>query len=521
MLEYPHPTLGLQVADWVEANCVVPDGDHAGEPFILTDEQLLFLCKFYRLTDQASPDAPTHAFQYRRAMLVRPQKWGKGPLSAALVLAEAAGPVLFDGWDAEGFPVGRPWASPWIQVVAVSEDQTDNIWNVLVPMVELGGLKADIPDTGRTRINLTTDSGAAGKIEPVTSAAISRLGQRTTFVVMDETHSWNRQNGGIKLADTQRRNLAGMGGRSLETTNAWDPAEASVAQMTAEAELDDVLVDMAKPPELSVRNKEHRRKMLKAVYGDSWWVDLERIEAEVNELMARDPNQARRFFFNEIVAGSDRAFDVDLWKSLADPHEVPEGALVTLGFDGSRRQDSTALVGTEVDTGYQFVVGVWEKPDDVYEEDWEVPEAEVNEAVRWAFEDSGWDIWRMYADPPFWESALDRWASVYSADRIIRWWTNRNKAMAYSLQAWVTDWSSGGLSHDGNEALTRHIGNSIKTNTRIKDEQGGWLWTIRKAGAKSPQKIDLAMAACLSWEARGDAMRDGATTKTNFKTAGW
>ena len=518
MLEYEHPTLGAQVADWIETNCVIPDGDHAGEPFVLTDEQLHFICDFYRLKNDADAEHPNNAFAYRRGMLVRPQKWGKGPLSAAMILAEAAGPVLFDGWDADGYPVGRPWSTPWIQVVAVSEDQTDNVWNALVPMIELGGLRAEIPDTGKTRINLTTDVGV-GKIEPVTSAALSRLGQRITFAVHDETHSWTRHNGGVKLADTQRRNLAGMGGRSLETTNAWDPTENSVAQQTVEADLKDVLVDMNAAPELSIRNKADRRKMLKAVYRDSWWIDLDRIEAEIEELLPRDPNQAQRFFFNRIVAGSDRAFDAELWKTLAKPHEVKAGSLITLGFDGARRQDSTGLVATEVSTGYQWVGGVWERPQDTTEDDWEVSEAEVNQVVEYFFD--RYEVFRLYADPPYWESALDRWAGQYGEQKVVRWWTNRNKAMAYALQAWVTDWRTGQLSHDGSEVLQRHIQNAVKTNTRIRDEQGGFLWTIRKEGAKSPHKIDLAMAACLSWEARGDAMRDGATNKTNFKTTGW
>ena len=143
----------------------------------------------------------------------------------------------------------------------------------------------------------------------------------------------------------------------------------------------------------------------------------------------------------------------------------------------------------------------------------------MNQVVEYFFD--RYEVFRFYADPPYWESALDRWAGQYGEQKVVRWWTNRNKAMAYALQAWVTDWRTGQLSHDGSEVLQRHIQNAVKTNTRIRDEQGGFLWTIRKEGAKSPHKIDLAMAACLSWEARGDAMRDGATNKTNFKTTGW
>jgi hypothetical protein len=216
---------------------VIPDGDFQGSPYLLTDEMWQFLLWHYRLEFDGK-------FTYRRSQLVRPQKWGKGPFAAAIGIAEAAGPALFDGWDASGEPVGRPWATPWIQVTAVSEDQTDNVWRALQPMIELSSLKADIPDTGLSRINLP----GGGIIEPVTSSASSRLGQRITFAIQDETHSWTQSNKGSKLADTQRRNLAGMSGRSIETTNAWDPSEKSVAQITYESKLKDIHRDMASPP---------------------------------------------------------------------------------------------------------------------------------------------------------------------------------------------------------------------------------------------------------------------------------
>jgi hypothetical protein len=35
------------------------------------------------------------------------------------------------------------------------------------------------------------------------------------YVVTHNTHSWLKSNGGWALADNQRRNLAGMGGRSI------------------------------------------------------------------------------------------------------------------------------------------------------------------------------------------------------------------------------------------------------------------------------------------------------------------
>jgi hypothetical protein len=36
----------------------------------------------------------------------------------------------------------------------VSEDQTDNVYSALLPMIELGALRGEIEDTGLGRINL-------------------------------------------------------------------------------------------------------------------------------------------------------------------------------------------------------------------------------------------------------------------------------------------------------------------------------------------------------------------------------
>src|SRR5690606_41938156 len=72
-----------------------------------------------------------------------------------------------------------------------------------------------------------------GVLQPVTASASSREGQRLTAAILDEPHLWTATNGGHRLAGVLRRNLGKMGGRSIETTNAWAPGEDSVAELTA------------------------------------------------------------------------------------------------------------------------------------------------------------------------------------------------------------------------------------------------------------------------------------------------
>lgn len=494
------PTLGHAVIDFIQDSCVIPDGDHAGEPYLLTAEMKQFLREFYRL------DPVTGAFLYRGAQLVRPQKWGKSPFSAAITVAEAGGPVVFDGWDARGEPVGRPWATPWIQITAVSEDQTANVWRALVPMIELGNLGAEIPDTGRTRINLP----GGGRIEPVTSSARSRLGQRITFAVNDETHSWTKQNGGRALADTQRRNLAGMRGRWLETTNAWDLLEASIAQETAESGAQDILRDHADPGPGSIRNKQERNRMLRRVYGDSWWVtrNLDRIESEILELLPRDPAQAERFFINRVRAAEDAALNIEKWEAGAKPIDIPDGALVTIGVDGARFNDALAIVATDVNQAHQVVVGIWETPPGA-PDDYEHPQSEVDGAMVDAFE--RWEVWAAYADPQYIEPLIEKWQGRWGEKKVQEWFTNRPRQIAAAVRKYATAIGRGELTHDGNEVLTRHVRNARRQKLNVYDDDHRQMFTMAKDRPHSPNKIDGAMAACLSWEARGDAIAAGAT----------
>jgi hypothetical protein len=48
----------------------------------------------------------------------------------------------------------------------------------------------------------------------------------------------------------------------------------------------------------------------------------------------------------------------------------------------------------------------------------------------------------------------------------------------------------------------------------MDEETGKPLWLIRKERSDSPNKIDLAMAAVLSWEARMDAIAAGVIQET-------
>ena len=65
-----------------------------------------------------------------------------------------------------------PWPTPLIQITAYSQEQTDNIYDALRPMIDGGPLHEIIPKTGEEFIRLP----GGGRIDAVTSSAQSTAG---------------------------------------------------------------------------------------------------------------------------------------------------------------------------------------------------------------------------------------------------------------------------------------------------------------------------------------------------------
>jgi hypothetical protein len=495
------PTLGYQVADLIQQTCVIPDGDYQGQPYILTDEMLRFVIRYYRI------DPKSGRFHFRRgAQLRRPQKWGKGPFVSAIVIAEChpEGAVRPDGWDANGDPVGRAWPTPHWQITAVSEGQTDNIWRALQPMIELGALAADIPDTGKTRINLP----GGGLIEPVTSRQESRLGQRITGAAQDQTESYTVANGGRAVADTQRRNLAGMGGRFIESPNAWDPSENSVAQETFEDDEPGVYFDYVEPGVTTLpRDKRERRRALKRVYGDSWWVDLDRVDDEIEALIKRDPAQAARWFLNLNESGEGRAFEIEVFKCARGDGR---GARRRPDHDRRRRR---ALRRRARDRRGQRQARAPLAPRDLRGAGAAAARLRARRRARRRRDDRRLRALRSLARLR--RPAQDRAPAAALAGPLGR---QARDPVAHEPPLAVR--LGGPQLHRGDRrrrllarrrlALERHHRNAYKQKLAVKDDKGVHLHTLAKDRDDSPNKMDAAPASVLAWEARGDAIAAGA-----------
>lgn len=530
----PWPTLGPQVCDLLEERCVHGPGDLIGQDYVLDDEKRALIYRWYEVYPQGHPRAGKRRFK-RVGLSVR-KGTAKTELAAAVAFAELHpdAPVRCDGFDANGDPVGRPVTDPYIPMVAYTEEQTEDLaYAALLAMCRMSP-DADLFDAGLDRI-LRWDG--KGKAVALASAPDSRDGARTTFQHFDETHRLvlprHVETHQTMLGNIPKRMMADPW--SLETTTTYTPGEGSVAEGTHEfAELIAAKKikektffffhrEAAPVKDEDLSDEVQIRAAVIEASGPSIakWPDFEgQIEAIIALYNAPDADKKywERVWLNRRIQAGRQAFDVKRWAELARPNLRLPGAreLITVGFDGAKYRDATALIATHVLTGFQWPLGIWECPaDPKAAEDWECPENEVDASLVHAFKT--WRVLRSYFDPWYYEGLVSVWKGRWGEQVVTEWRTNRPKVMAEAIAGYDRAQRSGALTHSGDPVYARHIGNARKKYLKILDEQTQKpLWVIEKERHQSPLSMDGAMAGCLSWEARQDAIAAGASRRGGY-----
>lgn len=517
----PLHTLGFLATDWIERHCQVPGGAFEGEQLTFNGWQLEVTVNHYRVKPNAvaNPRRLLTPFHYRRSVVVGPQKCGKSPWGAGIVLFEAVGPSQFSGWAGNediyrcsdhgcgcgweyeylpGEAMGSPRRKVLFALLAFAEDQTKNVYEPMQTMVETGPLKDQIKvREGFLRLP------NRGKIVPVTSASRSKLGQPFTGALGDESGLYTKLNKVLDTWQTIRRGVAGMQGRAIELTNPWDPMENSAAQQAFNSRSKDIYRYYRKPPaDLDYKKKRDRSKIHQFVYADSPWVDpVSAIDPEANELVETDPTQAERFFGNRLVQGLGSYLPEQIWldRKASIPDDISH---IALGFDGSESGDWTAI-RAETRDGYRFTptYGPDQRPTYWNPAEWggSIPRGEVRAAVAEIF--SKYHVSRMYCDPRSWETQIDDWTLEYGDEVVIAWPTFAITRMYPALTRYIADLREGATTHDDCTATQAHALNARKV------AKPGDKYILGKPSEH--QKIDLIMADVIAHEAASDARAAG------------
>lgn len=558
-------SLGWLAVAWMNTLTVHGRGAVTGEPVVMGDDSVEFVVDAYAV------DADGDRL-YDSAFYSAPKGTDKSGLAARIEMFEAVGPcrtkrdefgqavfatggeVYRDPWGLgfvykyqPGEPLGDHVINPRIRCMATEEGQTGNTYDTVLYNFQQGPLSIilDYPtDAGIARIKLPrSEPTRGGEITPSTSGSSSKDGGLETHVTFDETHLYNTSV--LRdMYDTVKRNLtkrrSSTGTWYLETTTMYAPGENSVAEKTYEA-----ASDMEAGKLISNRILFHHRwgdvdlgdpnlkdvdlhHALTEAYGEATeWMPVEDTITDIRDPRS-DIADSARYFLNQITSRASSWMQPVPWnaRSRPDYHQdvLPplDGDVITLGFDGSRGRkrgytDATALVATRVSDGLQWLVDAWQQPEGTT--DWEVPVAEVEAVVAEAFK--RYQVVAFFADPSGWEAIIAGWEAKYGMTLPIRSGgghyisTGMTGKRSGIMGAWIDQYKNavedGDMLHNGDPTLTRHVLNAVaRPNSQHTVLQ-------KPDGDASPRKIDAAIAAVYSWQARLKALAADATEPIKSK----
>lgn len=488
-----------------------------GDAWQFTLSQRMFLHLWYAVR-------PDGRWLYRSGVKRGAKGTGKDPFLGALIHVEARGPVVFDGFDKQGRPIGRPHRMGLVQIGANSEGQAADVLRVSNGMISAAYAAECGADTGILRTNL-----GEAKVEVLTTSEASQEGDPATAIFLNESHHMTGTNQGQALAGVARRNVGKSPGglaRILEATNAHLPGEGSVAEDSFEAwqaqvagstRRQDILYDSREAaPHLRLHIEEELEEGIAQAYADSPWTDRERIRDEAQDPRVPLADSVRYYFnslpTNELAWVDPRKFDA---RQVADL-VVGDGEPIALFLDCSKSTDSTTLCASRISDGHVMGLGGWQRPHGDRGTGWLAPREEVDAVVQETF--ARYRVRWFGVDPSparddddeavYWASLIDEWHRRY-ARKVALWATpgkqagnavmfdmrlsarggaERNRLFTEQAERTVAEIEDEQtLTWDGTTMLRLHV-----HNARRRPNQ--WGVGIGKASRSSTKLVDYAVS---------------------------
>lgn len=508
----PKRTLGWHVISWVQAHLTDPRDPDMAKPFSLTPEQRRLVLWWYALDEDGN-------FSYRSWVLQRLKGWGKDPLAAVLCLVELIGPSCYSHDDDKGMPMGKPNAEAHVGLGAVSKGQTSNTFLMFKKIVP-----------GRTKNKFGLDiqneiiyaNHGKQKLLAIGSSYKSSEGGRFTFFIFNETQHWTP---GINMDDfyeTMVDNLGKapidpdtgiiLGGRAMSITNAFKPGEDSVAERVrtsqervwAGLQADgQVLYDSLEAHEDVPLDAEWAPLVIEQIRGDAKWLDWKGIRSRVLDGSVL-PSRKRRMWYNQIRTSEESAFSkaeirksqregcVGTWKDLSPGDDI------TLGFDGSLKDDSSVLVAFRPSDRLIVPLAFWEN--DEGSDTWRVNKIRVRGLVTWARKT--FNVLAFFSDVSYWDSEVVDWSDEFRETLQIK--ATAQSAVGYDMRGhhketeqnnekFTSMLREGTINHNGNERFINHL-----KNAEVFETPDGVRF-LKKGGGESSRKIDGLVSATLAF----------------------
>lgn len=518
----PEYTIGWDAIAWAEMNLSALRG---GGPLELTPEQMRVMLWHYAIDE-------TGEFTYEYSVYQAFKGAGKDPFGAVMAIIELIGPCRFSHWiyDGEGSksPAVTDEPDALVQLVGVAKAQTHNTM-VHIPKLLNKRVRAEYGlDVQKENVYVT---GTRKKLQMVGSSPGVLEGNPSTFALANETQHWLPSQGGEKLWETIYDNVGKVpNARLMAITNAFMPGEESIAE-AIRTEQEKVWAGLKEPSGCLYMSREAHPEaplhpdwvpfIMERIIGDAWW-QRKNIRSIISRVLdgSRPPSRTRRMYYNQVVTSEDAFFSpaeitgARREGAFGDKRDLSPGDEITLGFDGGKTDDATALVAIRIKDKLIVPLLVLQKPDGPMGEGWRVSEQEVNEAVMEAFD--VYSVRAFYADPALWQSWISTWNESYreqlgvraSGHSSIAWeMSSSNQKIGRAWESFYDAIRTKRLHHNGNRVFELHA-----INARRGRGRGGLI--ARKDNPESPRKIDAMVAAYIAYAALEDYLQKGKKQKT-------
>lgn len=198
---------------------------------------------------------------------------------------------------------------------------------------------------------------------------------------------------------------------------------------------------------------------------------------------------------NQWVNSKSAWLPAGVWEGLEESFELLPTDEYVLGFDGSWKNDSTALVAVimpreEGDVYRVFRVAHWEKDFALDDDSWIVDKAEVSKAVI-DFFFANPNCREIVCDPTYWQDEMFQWSD---AGMVVVEYPNTISRTVPATAKLFEAIMNGKIKHNGDGALARHLENCI---LKVDSNRGA---RITKDYRNPRLKIDLAIALLMAYD---------------------
>lgn len=183
------------------------------------------------------------------------------------------------------------------------------------------------------------------------------------------------------------------------------------------------------------------------------------------------------------------------WSELEAEFELLPSDEYVLGFDGSWKNDSTALVAVilpreEGDVYRAYRVASWEKDFAIDDDSWIVDKGAVTQTVLDFFRDNP-NCRELVCDPAYWQDEMFQWADA--GLQVVEYPNTISRTVPATAKLYEAIMNKK-IRHNGDASLARHLDNCI-----LKVDSGRGA-RITKDYRNAKLKIDLAIALLMAYD---------------------